>query len=131
MSSVKTGLEGAVPILRVRDLAASVGFYVNVLGFKKDWGDLEAFCSVSRDRCSLMLCQGHQGNPGTWVWIGAEDAEALYQELSTAGAKIPLPPTNYPWALEFHVQDPDGHVLRFGSEPKEDQPFSPWVVWYR
>jgi uncharacterized glyoxalase superfamily protein PhnB len=132
MTEEKTGLEGIVPILRVRDVAASVAFYVEVLGFQKEWGgEGELMRSVSRDRCALMLCQNDQGNPGTWVWVGTHDAEALYRELSAAGAKIPLPPTNYPWALEFHVQDPDGHVLRFGSEPKEDRPYSKWVAWYR
>jgi hypothetical protein len=44
---------------------------------------------------------------------------------------IGLPSTNYPWTYEFHVQDPDGHILRFGSEQKSDRPFSPWVCWYR
>jgi hypothetical protein len=29
-----------------------------------------------------------------------------------------MPPTNFPWALEMHVEDPDGNVLRLGSEPK-------------
>ena len=29
-------------------------------------------------------------------------------------------PTNRPWAYEMQVVDPDGHVLRFGSEPRED-----------
>jgi hypothetical protein len=29
-----------------------------------------------------------------------------------------LPPTNFPWALEMQVKDPDGNVLRIGSEPK-------------
>ena len=33
------------------------------------------------------------------------------------------PPTNYSWAYEFKIQDPDGHVLRFGSEPLKDVPF--------
>ena len=26
-------------------------------------------------------------------------------------------PMNYPWALEFQIEDPDGNVIRFGSEP--------------
>jgi predicted enzyme related to lactoylglutathione lyase len=131
-AGAKAGVENAVPILRVRNLAASIDFYTKVLGFRVDWGgESGIMASVSRDRGSLMLCQGDQGNAGTWVWIGVEDADALHRELSAAGAKIPLPPTNYPWALEFHVQDPDGHVLRFGSEPREDRPFSEWVAWYR
>ena len=38
--------------------------------------------------------------------------------------KIRLPPTNYFWALEMHTEDPDGNVLRLGSDPLSDQPFS-------
>lgn len=119
----------AVPILRVRRHAVSLDFYVRVLGFRLDW-NLSGMASVSRDGCSLMLCEGLQGHPGTWVWIGVGDAEALHREFVARGATIRLPPTNYPWALEFHLEDPDGHVLRFGSDPKADQPFSPWVAWY-
>ena len=78
-----------------------------------------------------MLCQGHQGRPGTWVWIGVADADAIEQEYRASGAAIRLPPTNYPWAYEMHVEDPDGHVIRLGSDPKADRPFSEWVVWYR
>jgi len=28
------------------------------------------------------------------------------------------PPQNYSWAYEFRVEDPDGNVLRVGSEPR-------------
>lgn len=119
----------AVPILRVRRHAVSLDFYVRVLGFRVDW-NLAGMASVSRGCCSLMLCEGLQGQPGTWVWIGVGDAEALHREFVAEGALIRLPPTNYPWALEFHLEDPDGHILRFGSDPLADQPFSPWVAWY-
>ncbi|MET0397719.1 MAG: glyoxalase superfamily protein [Longimicrobiaceae bacterium] len=121
--------EGVTPILRVRELAASVRHYVEVLGFRVDWTD-EGMVSVSRDRCSLMLCEGAQGNPGTWVWIGVEDAGALHAEYRASGAVIRLEPTDFPWAYEMHVTDPDGHVLRFGSEPRADaQPGSRAVSW--
>ncbi len=30
----------------------------------------------------------------------------------------------------MHVEDLDGHVLRLGSEPKDNEPFSAWVMWY-
>ena len=29
---------------------------------------------------------------------------------------------HYPWAYEMRVEDLDGHVLRIGSGPKEDEP---------
>ena len=110
-------LENGIPILRVENLEASKRFYLDVLGFKLDW-EAPWMISVSRDRASLMLCQQHQGNPGTWVWIGCGDADALHAEFAAKGATIRHPPTNFEWAYEFQVEDPDGHVLRFGSEPK-------------
>ncbi len=127
--SAATNFHAAVPILRVRHHALSLDFYTRVLGFKADW-NVGGMASVSRGGCSLMLCDGAQGQAGTWVWIGVGDAEALHDELMSRHATIRLPPTNYPWALEFHLEDPDGHILRFGSEPGNDRPFSPWVAWY-
>jgi len=47
-----------------------------------------------------------------------EDAEKLHEELKTLDVSIRMPPTNYSWALEMHVEDPDGNVLRLGSDPK-------------
>jgi len=123
-----TLLEGNTPIFRVESLSASIDYYVNVLGFKVDWHEPGIMASVSRrSRCSLMLCEGDQGHPGTWVWIGAEDVESLFEEYKLTGAKIRHPPTNYAWAYEMQIEDPDGHVLRFGSEPKNDQPLGEWL----
>ena len=126
---VETG--GSIPILRVRDLTASVRYYTEVLGFKVDWGfpdeEYSFFASVSRGRCHLFLSEGDQGHFGTWVWIDGQDVEPLHEEFKAAGAKIRNPPTNYEWALEMQVEDPDGNVLRFGSDPKKDEPFGPWL----
>lgn len=121
--TTKTNFERANPILRVADMRASVSYYVEKLGFANaDWGN-EFFTSVNRDGAGIYLCQGGQGHAGTWAWIGVEDVAKLYEEYTASGAKILRPPRNYPWAFEMHVEDPDGHVLRFGSEPKCDQPF--------
>jgi catechol 2,3-dioxygenase-like lactoylglutathione lyase family enzyme len=123
----KTRFEHAEPILRIADMKASVQYYVGVLGFQNaDWGS-EDFTSVTRDGAAIYLCRGGQGSPGTWAWIGVGDVAALYEEYRASGAVIRHPPRNYPWALEMHVEDPDGHVLRFGSEPQADGPFDPWV----
>jgi predicted enzyme related to lactoylglutathione lyase len=110
--------EGSQPILRVENMEASVRFYVDQLGFKNaDWGSDE-FTSVNRDRAGIYLCRGGQGAGRAWVWIGVGDVEKLHADYEAKGVKILLEPTNYPWALEIHVEDPDGNVLRFGSEPK-------------
>ena len=119
-------LEGITPILRVQNLPVSLDYYVNVLGFKVDWQSPGIMAGISRDNCHIMLCEGDQGNPGTWVWIGVENVEPLFEEYTNKRAKVRHPPTNYPWAYEMQIEDPDQHVLRFGSEPKEDQPFGEW-----
>lgn len=118
-------VENVIPILSVRDLKASIEYYQRVLGFRVDWGGNEGdgMASVSRDDHPIMLCQGSQGQSGTWVWIGVTDARMLHEELKAAGARIAQEPTNYSWALEIRVEDPDGHVLRFGSHHDHDLPF--------
>ena len=123
-------LEGVVPILSVRDLKRSVEYYVRALGFKVDWEHTGVMAGISRNGAGLMLCEGDQGHPGTWIWFGVSDADQLFSEFRASGAIIGMPPTNYAWAYELHVQDPDGHVLRFGSESKEHQPILPWKMWY-
>src|SRR6266536_2848340 len=110
-------IEGAQPILCIKDMSVSVKYYVDMLGFTNaDWGN-DDFTSVNRDTAGIYLCRDAQGQPGTWVWIGVEDVAVLYEEYKASGAKIRMNPKNFPWAYEMHIEDPDGHVLRFGSEP--------------
>ena len=98
----KIALGGVTPVLRVSDVPISVDYYKRALGFKVDFlfPDAESpfFASVSRGKCSLFLCAGDQGNPGSWVWIDGKDVETLHEEFCASGAKIRNPPTNYKWA---------------------------------
>jgi len=99
-------------------MQASLQFYVDILGFENaPWGN-DDFTCVTRDGAGLYLCRQGQGRGGAWVWMGVADVEKLHEELQARGVKIRQPPTNYPWALEMHLEDPDGNVLRLGSEPK-------------
>jgi hypothetical protein len=123
----RTKFEHAEPILRVSDMNASVLYCTQVLGFvNAEWGS-DDFTVVSRDGAAIYLCRGSQGQPGTWAWVGVEDVDALYREYLQSGARVRQPPHNYPWALEIHVEDPDGHVLRFGPEPLRDRPIDSWA----
>ena len=119
--------EGITPIFRVSNLQTSIDYYVGVLGFELDFRYGEGFASISRGRCGIFLAADDQGNLPTWAWVGVSDAEALHDQWRAKGAKIRHPPTNYKWAYEMQVEDPDGNVLRFGSDQKEDQPIGEWL----
>jgi catechol 2,3-dioxygenase-like lactoylglutathione lyase family enzyme len=117
----------ASPILPVSDLARSLDYYVRVLGFAVDWQDATGMASVTRDGCALMLCQGDQGHAGTWVWVGVADVDALHESLKARGAVVRHPPSDYPWAREMQVADPDGNVLRLGSDPRVGAEPGEWL----
>jgi len=120
------GWTATAPVLRVRDLRASIAYYVDALGFHLDWQAGEIGC-VRRDHCCLLLCEGDQTAGPTWVWIGVADSTALHEPLRASGAIVRHPPTNYQWAVELQVADPDGNVLRLGSEPRAGEPFGEWL----
>jgi len=111
--------EHAVPILDVRNVPASIAYYVDKLGFEKkwDWGNPPGFGCVGRDQIEIFLCQDGQGSPGTWMSIFVQDIDALYQDYKQRGAIIREPPTDYPWGVrEMNVEDLDGHRLRIGGD---------------
>lgn len=122
-------LGGVTPILRVNNLNASRDYYVQRLGFHVNF-ETPWLISVSRGRCGLFLSLGDQGHPGAWVWIDGKNVELLHEEFQASGAKIRHPPTNYYWALEMQVEDLDGNILRFGSEPRAGEPDGEWLDMY-
>ena len=108
----------AIPILNVADLRASQRYFRDALGFKLEWedGNPPDFASVSRGEGRLFMCEGCQGNPGTWVMLFTKDVDKLHDELVRRKATIRMRPKDMPWGLrEMHVSDVDGNVLRFGS----------------
>jgi hypothetical protein len=111
--------ESAVPILNVKDVSASIAYYVEKLGFFKewDWGVPPTFGCVHRDRVRIFLCHDAQGARGTWISIFVQDVDALHQDYRRRGAIIRQEPTNFPWGVrEMNVEDLDGHRLRMGSD---------------
>jgi catechol 2,3-dioxygenase-like lactoylglutathione lyase family enzyme len=119
--------EKAVPILAVRNMAASIGYYVDKLGFEKkwEWGDPVDFACVGREQVDLFLSFEPQGGPRAWMSIFVQDVDALYETYKKTGAIIRKPPADYPWgAREMTVEDLDGHCFRMtgdgGGENRSD-----------
>ena len=124
---LKFRIENIAPILYVKDMARSLAFYVDLLGFKNaEWGN-DDFTGINRDNTGIYLCKGGQGTPGTWIWIGFDgDIFELHEKFKSHGVTIKMPPKNFSYAYEMHILDPDGHVLRFGTDPNQNEPFVEW-----
>jgi len=121
------------PILCVRDVGASIRYYVEQLGFSLQfsWGEPLSFAGVQRDGFEVMLCLDGQGQPGTWFTVWVDDVDALHEEYVASGADVRRAPVDLPWGVrEMNVADPDGHRIRFSTdsgrhaEPVDD-PFGP------
>ena len=122
----------SVPILRVKNARASTRYFLEVLGFRKDWEDpLEPgtplLVSVSRDGVTFYLSERREDGPlGGRANVHVTDARALFEELQHHGAKMMSPlDVQSDGSIEFMVRDLDGNVIRFdqiasvtGAPPK-------------
>ncbi len=118
-------MKPAIPILFVRDVAASAAFFRVKLGFAIDflYGSPPFYGSVSRGEACLHL--RFVGNPNftelaarevslILATIEVTDMAALFDEFQKAGVDFAQTPTDQPWGgTDFHVRDPDGNVIAF------------------
>jgi predicted enzyme related to lactoylglutathione lyase len=111
-------------VLAVRDLATSTRFYMDVLGFQRDFGDSsDGWSFLSRDGFRLMLgeCRdalpaGELGDHSWFVYLTVDGVDELHEEVARAGAEILSMPETKPWGLrEFSLRTPDGHRIAFGE----------------
>ena len=109
--------ESLVPILYSDDIPRSIAYYKDVLGFSGDWiwDEGQTFGGVGNDPVRIFFCKGDQGHPGTWICINMDNLDEYYETIKARGAVILSPPGDKPWFMrEMLVQDPDGHIIRFG-----------------
>ena len=109
--------QSVVPILYAADVKRSIAYYMEQLAFdeKWEWDEPVSFGGVSKDCVRLFFCLKNQGSPGTWVAINVENVDEYYKIIQAKGAKIISPPEDKEWFMrEMLVEDPDGHIIRFG-----------------
>ncbi len=108
-----------VPILYSKDVKESIRYYTEVLGFEShwEWEDPPTFGGVDWGEIRVFFCKDGQGSPGTWICMNVEDIDLYCETIKARGASIVALPDDKPWGLrEMLVQDPDGHMIRFGQE---------------
>ena len=121
-SGREVGWTGWTPVLRVADVAASIEFYCQTLGFNEDWvhrfgEEFPAYASVSRDPLILHLSE-HEGGGTAYaeLFVHVMDVDAVYAEFCNRGLTAEPPVTEPEIGLrQFEFCDPDGHHISIGT----------------
>lgn len=129
----------AVPFFMVKDMKASINFYVKGLGFSiaESWlddGKLK-WCWLVIDSAALMLQEYNENTKllqerpgeGVEVFFICEDALAIYAQITSNGVLASEPFVgNKMWVVP--VKDPDGYKISFESftDVPDETKYSEW-----
>lgn len=103
------------PVLFVSDVHRAARFYVDELGFVKNWHEGDGagtVCQVSRGECEVILCQdaARRDKGRLFIELTAEGLADFRREL----AERSVPNKAARWGYEItQVDDPDGNELYF------------------
>lgn len=113
-----------IPLLRVRDLDETLGFYQDHLSFRLCWREGDT-ASVQCGRVGLMFSTGanlgaEPGLSGT-LYFYPDDVEELWKRVRDGvTVEWPLEEMEY-GTLEFGIRDCNGYILAFAKVLSPDQ----------
>ncbi|CAN5824991.1 VOC family protein [soil metagenome] len=128
---VSFSVQSGAPILAVSNMAASMAFYGDRLGFQVDVRfDDPPFAILSHGPVGLCLAEeGHPapdlrghvmtvpGDParlGVVIVLRVADVGAVREELEAAGVPFASELWSPPWGgVRFFARDPDGYLIEF------------------
>lgn len=109
---------------QVKDVARSVAFYTQLLGFKLQHQQLPAFANVSLGDAQILLSgpgasgsrpmpNGQQQEPGGWnrVVLKVGDLPGFIAELTQAGVRCRNEMETGPGGRQIQIEDPDGNAI--------------------
>jgi predicted enzyme related to lactoylglutathione lyase len=110
-------------VLAVHDLAGSTRYFVETLGFSKEWNDGDNWQGLIRGgvrlnlgRCPDALPPAQIGDHNYFGFFATDDVDALHAEFSAKGALILSGPADKPWGWrEMAVATPEGHRMMFAE----------------
>ncbi|UWU74860.1 VOC family protein [Bradyrhizobium huanghuaihaiense] len=113
-------MAGAATVFVVSDIAASLAFYRDVLGFEVtfEYGQPLSYVCLCCDEVGLHLLAASRtkrlaGQGGLCIFV--RDVDQLYAEVSARGARLLNRPEDRDYGMrDFDVVDADGNQLTFG-----------------
>lgn len=123
-----TAMQSLIPTLAVKDIAASLRFYADVLGFESQGSLPDAsgeliHASAKRGDVQIMFGRQNPAEPhdqeplgrGVYLYTTVaddEDIDSLFAHARKAGATIVQEPTDQFWGhRDWTVADPDGFLV--------------------
>ena len=122
-----------IPSIECNDLAESIEFYRDILGFEVTsfypGDEMPYWAMLTRDGVSFMITErnAHAQHLQTSFtgsfYVYPDDVMAVWQEVTTK-----IDPSYIEWPLEvfdygmqeFAIKDPNGYLWRFGQEVEEN-----------
>jgi len=120
-------------MLCVRDLARSIDFYRDVLGFEVawQWDSIAALELVGHRVYVFTESPPTEDKPHVWLVppsdaertsvilvLRVEDCDAAYEELRSRGGTPLTPPATPSWGgRRFFLQDSDGYLIEIEQPP--------------
>lgn len=110
-------------VLAVKDLAVSAAYFVDKLGFERDftapgWEFLSfGIFKVMLGECSDAMWAHETGDHSWFAHALVENVDEVYDEFRERGAEMISSIKTQPWGIrDFCVKTPDGHRIVFGQE---------------
>lgn len=113
-------MAGSATVFVVSDIAASLAYYRDVLGFQVtfEYGQPLSYACLCRDEVALHLLASSRTKrlPGHGaICVFVRDVDQIYAEVSGRGAKLLNQPEDRDYGMrDFDVVDADGNQLTFG-----------------
>ena len=109
---------GLVPVLPVRNVASTIAWYCETLGFEKGYGLPPDSGAVTHGSVIIRFVRhdGFEGNsyPGC-LYIDVDSVNALAREIGQRGVTLSDPIRTIDGMREFEIRDCNGYRLRFGQ----------------